>query len=191
MLIPSTDLLNLPVLSLRSGSKLATVSKLIINPYDLTIQALKLTGRQLDNPKDSYLLPEDIREISHLGIIINDSEDLVSSVDVLRLQQTLDLRFELINLPVIDKQRRKVGKVLNYNLIAENMMIYQLVVQRPLFKDFFDPTILIHRSQIAELSQNKVVIKNSLNQLRELERQDAIDSFVNPFRSTKSAKTSK
>ena len=119
MLIPSTDLLNLLVLSLRSGSKLATVSKLIINPYDLTIQALKLTGRQLDNPKDSYLLPEDIREISHLGIIINDSEDLVSSVDVIRLQQTLDLRFELINLPVIDKQRRKVGKVLNYNLIAE------------------------------------------------------------------------
>ena len=191
MLIPSTDLLNLPVLSLRSGSKLATVSKLIINPYDLTIQALKLTGRQLDNPKDSYLLPEDIREISHLGIIINDSEDIVSSVDVIRLQQTLDLRFELINLPVIDKQRRKVGKVLNYNLIAENMMIYQLVVQRPLFKDFFDPTILINRSQIADLSQNRVVIKNSLNQLRELERQNAIDSFVNPFRSTKSAKTSK
>lgn len=191
MLISSTDLTNFPILSLRSSSKIATISKLIINPYDLTIQALKLTGRQLDNPKDSYLLPEDIREISPLGIIVNDSEDIVSSTDVIRLQKTLDLQFELIGLPVIDKQQRKVGKVINYNIIAENMMIYQLVVQRPMFKDFFDPELLVHRSQIAELSHDKVIIKNSLNQLREIERQDAIDNFVNPFRSTKSAKTSK
>ena len=191
MLISSTDLTSFPILSLRSSSKIATISKLIINPYDLTIQALKLTGRQLDDPKDSYLLPEDIREISPLGIIINDSEDIVSSTDVIRLQKTLDLQFELISLPVIDKQQRKVGKVVNYNIIAENMMIYQLVVQRPMFKDFFDPELLIHRSQIAELSHDKVIIKNSLNQLREIERQDAIDNFVNPFRSTKSAKTSK
>ena len=191
MLISSTDLTSFPILSLRSSSKIATISKLIINPYDLTIQALKLAGRQLDNPKDSYLLPEDIREISPLGIIINDSEDIVSSTDVIRLQKTLDLQFELIGLPVIDKQQRKVGKVVNYNVIAENMMIYQLVVQRPMFKDFFDPELLIHRSQIAELSHDKVIIKNSLSQLREIERQDAIDNFVNPFRSTKSAKTSK
>lgn len=191
MLISSTDLTSFPILSLRSSSKIATISKLIINPYDLTIQALKLTGRQLDNPKDSYLLPEDIREISPLGIIVNDSEDIVSSADVIRLQKTLDLQFELIGLPVIDKQQRKVGKVINYNIIAENMMIYQLVVQRPMFKDFFDPELLIHRSQIAELSHDKVIIKNSLSQLREIERQDAIDNFVNPFRSTKSAKTSK
>ncbi len=191
MLISSTDLTSFPILSLRSSSKIATISKLIINPYDLTIQALKLAGRQLDDPKDSYLLPEDIREISPLGIIINDSEDIVSSTDVIRLQKTLDLQFELIGLPVIDKQQRKVGKVVNYNIIAENMMIYQLVVQRPMFKDFFDPELLIHRSQIAELSHDKVIIKNSLNQLREIERQDAIDNFVNPFRSTKSAKTSK
>ncbi len=191
MLISSTDLTSFPILSLRSSSKIATISKLIINPYDLTIQALKLAGRQLDNPKDSYLLPEDIREISPLGIIINDSEDIVSSTDVIRLQKTLDLQFELIGLPVIDKQQRKVGKVINYNIVAENMMIYQLVIQRPMFKDFFDPELLIHRSQIAELSHDKVIIKNSLNQLREIERQDAIDNFVNPFRSTKSAKTSK
>lgn len=191
MLISSTDLTSFPILSLRSSSKIATISKLIINPYDLTIQALKLAGRQLDDPKDSYLLPEDIREISPLGIIINDSEDIVSSTDVIRLQKTLDLQFELIDLPVIDKQQRKVGKVVNYNIIAENMMIYQLVVQRPMFKDFFDPELLIHRSQIAELSHDKVIIKNSLSQLREIERQDAIDNFVNPFRSTKSAKTSK
>lgn len=191
MLISSTDLTSFPILSLRSSSKIATISKLIINPYDLTIQALKLAGRQLDDPKDSYLLPEDIREISPLGIIINDSEDIVSSTDVIRLQKTLDLQFELIGLPVIDKQQRKVGKVVNYNIIAENMMIYQLVVQRPMFKDFFDPELLIHRSQIAELSHDKVIIKNSLSQLREIERQDAIDNFVNPFRSTKSAKTSK
>lgn len=191
MLISSTDLTSFPILSLRSSSKIATISKLIINPYDLTIQALKLAGRQLDDPKDSYLLPEDIREISPLGIIVNDSEDIVSSADVIRLQKTLDLQFELIGLPVIDKQQRKVGKVVNYNIIAENMMIYQLIVQRPMFKDFFDPELLIHRSQIAELSHDKVIIKNSLSQLREIERQDAIDNFVNPFRSTKSAKTSK
>lgn len=191
MLISSTDLTSLSILSLRSGSQIATISELIINPYDLTIQALKLTGRQLDNPKDSYLLPEDIREISYLGIIVNDSEDIVSGADVIRLQKTLALKFNLIGLPVVDQTNRKVGKVLNYNLIAESLMIYQLVIQRPLFKDFFDPELLIHRSQIAKLSQNKVVIKHSIAKLRELERQEAIDSFVNPFRAKKPAKSSK
>lgn len=188
MLISSTELLNLPVLSLRSSSRVATISELVINPFDLTIQALKLTGRQLDNPKDAYLLPEDIREISSLGVIINDSEDVISSSDVIRLQKTLTLKFNLIGLPVVDQTNHKVGKVLSYNLIAENLMIYQLVVQRPLFKDFFDPELLIHRSQIAKLSQTKVIIKHSIAKLRELERQEAIDSFVNPFRAKKSTR---
>lgn len=188
MLISSTELLNLPVLSLRSSSRVATISELVINPFDLTIQALRLTGRQLDNPKDTYLLPEDIREISSLGVIINDSEDVISSSDVIRLQKTLTLKFNLIGLPVVDQANHKVGKVLSYNLIAENLMIYQLVVQRPLFKDFFDPELLIHRSQIAKLSQTKVIIKHSIAKLRELERQEAIDSFVNPFRAKKSTR---
>lgn len=191
MLITNTELLNLPVLSLRSGSQIATVSELVVNPYQLTIQALKLSGRQLVNPRDSYLLPRDIREISHLGVIINDSEDIVASQDVVRLRKVLDLKFDLVDLPVIDRTKHKVGKVRGYNLIVDNMIIYQLVVQRPMLKDFFDPELLVHRSQIAELSQTRVVIRHSLAKLRELERQNAIDNFINPFRTKKSIKSPK
>lgn len=191
MQITHSNLLNFPVLSLRTGGRVGTVSQIIVNPFKLNVQALKLSGSQLNEPKDSYLLVEDIRELSPIGIIINDSEDLVGSQDVIRLQKTLALKFSLLNLPVIDRERRKVGKVIDYIMTTNDLMIYQLAVRRPMFKDFFDPELLIHRSQILELSQDRIVIKNSLNELRELERQSAMDNFVNPFRSKKPAKSPK
>lgn len=175
----------MPVMSLRTGHQVAAVEKTIINPFDLSVQAFKLSGRRLERPQNSYLLPDDIREISRVGLIIDDSQEIVASTDVVKLQQILDLNFELIGLPVVDKKRRRIGKVLDFTIVGDAMLVYQLIVKRPLFKDFLDPELTIHRSQIAQITQNQVIIKNELAELRELDRQAAIDNFVNPFRNPK------
>lgn len=188
MIITSSSLANYPVLSLRSGQKIATISEIILNPYNLKVLAFRLAGRELDNPKDSFLLTEDIREFSSMGIIINDSEEIVASSDVIRLAKTLELNFNLVGLPVFDNRRRKVGKVTDFTLEIGQMLVYQLIVKRPFFKDFLDPELTIHRSQILEVSQTQITIKSSTNELRTLERQTAIDNFVNPFRQVKPSK---
>lgn len=188
MLITKFELINYPVLSLRSGQKIANISEIIINPYNLKVIAFRLSGRELDNPKDSYLLPEDIREFSSMGIIVNDSEDIVASQDIIRLSEILQLNFNLLNLNVIDNNHKKVGKVINFTLEIGQMIVYQLIVKRPVFKDFFDPELTIHRSQILEVSHKQIIIKNSLGELRDLERQNTIDNFVNPFRQVKPTK---
>lgn len=191
MLIYGSQFINMPVMSLRTGNQVATITKVIVNPYDLTIFAFKLAGRQLDNPHDAYLLPADIREISRIGIIIDDSQEIIARTDVIKLQQILDLNFELVNLPVIDKKRHRIGRVLDFTIIGDAMLVYQLIVKRPLLKDLLDPELTIQRTQIDKISQHQVVIKNELGELRELEKQAAIDNFVNPFRSTKPANQSK
>ncbi|MDO4870486.1 MAG: hypothetical protein Q3996_00075 [Candidatus Saccharibacteria bacterium] len=191
MLIYSSQFINMPVVSLRTGNQVATIIDTIVNPFNLTIHAFRLSGRQLNNPHNAYLLPSDIREISRIGLIIDDSQDIVSSDDVIRLKEILDLNFELINLPVIDKKRRKIGRVIDTTIISEAMIIHQLVIKRPLFKDFFDQELIIQRSQIDKISQHQVIIKNELGELRELEKQAAIDNFINPFRNTETANQGK
>ena len=188
MLISSSELISFPVLSLRTGGRIAQVENLIVNPYNLSTQAFKLKGYALENPKDSYLLPRDVREISRLGIIIDDSEEIVRSADIIKLRQIIELDFKLVGLPVFDQHNRRVGRVTDFTLDHDDLLVYQLVVKRPFLKDLLDPELLIHRSQIAELSQHRVTIKGSLDKLQEIERQVAIDHFVNPFRSKKPAK---
>lgn len=181
MFINQKAIIDLPILSLRSGGQIGKVSEIVINPYNLSVQALALTGRMLDYPKGSFLLPKDIREISDLGIVINDGEDIVSSKDVIKLAEILDLRFELDNLPVFDKYKTKIGKVVDYNFDIYKLEISQLIVRRPLLKDFLEPELIIGRNQILEVSQSKVIIKSSLSELRSLERQEEMKKFVNPF----------
>ncbi len=183
--------MNFPVLSLRTSAKIAVANRAIINPYNLTVQAYQLSGHRLAAPKDSFLLTEDIREVSQLGFIINDSEDIVNSTDVIKLRQTLELNFELINLKVVDKNHKTVGKVVDYTIVGDDFLIYQLIVKQPFYKDILSPELIINRSQIAKLSQDRVIIKNSRDQLAAIQRQNAIDNFVNPFRAKKAAKPHK
>lgn len=190
MLINASDFIGMPVLSLRTGDQIAQVDGLVVDPYELKIQAFRLSGRQLDKPNDSYLMPSDIREISRLGLIINDSEEVVNSTDIIKLKQILQLDFELLNLPVIDNQHRKIGKVVDYVIIDEFFFIYQIIAKRSFWQGFLDPELTIHRSQIAKLSKKQLVINSSLTELKELERQQAINSFVNPFRQTPDTKKS-
>ena len=88
MLIAADRFINMPVMSLQTGSELARTEREIINPNNLSITAYELTGPLLDQTP-SLLRIEDIREIGPLGMIIDAADEIVSPSDVITLKTIL------------------------------------------------------------------------------------------------------
>ncbi len=184
MLLTDNDLLNQPILSLQTGKKIAQISYPIVNPEDLSIVAFELSGRFLDKDQESFLLVSDIREQSKFGMIIDSSDEIVAKDDVINLRQILDLEFELINLPVYDQKNNFLGKVKQYTIVPGFFLIYQLIVDRPLLKSWFDNQLIIDRKQIIDVKPDRIIIKQELASSKQSKYQKQAD-FVNPFRNKK------
>src|ERR1043165_2677210 len=130
MLKLSKSLLNQPIMSLRSGSPVATAIEPIINPHNLKIVGwwCKVGARRL------VLLAEDVREVMPSGLAINDEDALSLPQDLVRHREVLDIRFQLLD-KLVKTKRQKLGKVSDYSY-NEGMFVQKLYVSRPLHKVF-------------------------------------------------------
>lgn len=184
MLLNSNRLLNYPVLSLHLGGPIGVVKEVIINPNDLKIMALRVDGPQTGDGEHGDLLNvSNIREFSNLGIIIDSIDDLVSDGDVVKLDEVIKLNFDVIGLNVKTKKGNKLGKVFDYTFNPESMLITQFIVKRPLLKAFLDPELVIGRSEIKEINDYELIVKDEEEKIKkDIKKQDFVPNFVNPFR---------
>lgn len=184
MLLNSNRLLNYPVLSLHLGGPIGVVKEVIINPNDLKIMALRVDGPQTGDGEHGDLLNvSNIREFSNLGIIIDSIDDLVSDGDVVKLDEVIKLNFDVIGLNVKTKKGNKLGKVFDYTFNPESMLITQFIIKRPLLKAFLDPELVIGRSEIKEINDYELIVKDEEEKIKkDIKKQDFVPNFVNPFR---------
>ena len=91
------------------------------------------------------------------------------------------LMIGVVGLDVIDDKKHRLGKVQSFNLDASSFALEQLVVRRPLLKSFSESELLIHRSQIIEVSDERVLVRSTST--REPLRQ-SLREYANPFRSS-------
>ena len=160
------------------------VKEVIINPNDLKIMALRVDGPQTGDGEHGDLLNvSNIREFSNLGIIIDSIDDLVSDGDVVKLDEVIKLNFDVIGLNVKTKKGNKLGKVFDYTFNPESMLITQFIVKRPLLKAFLDPELVIGRSEIKEINDYELIVKDEEEKIKkDIKKQDFVPNFVNPFR---------
>lgn len=184
MLVYSARLHQLPVLSLQTGSPLAVTSAPIIDPRRLHITAFYCEGPLLDF-QPAVVHSDDVREFSDLGLIVNNSEDIMSPEGLVRLQEIIDFNFNFIGMKVIDDRNTKLGKVEDYVTETDSFLIQTFVVRRPLLKSFNEAKLVISRNQIAEIKDDVIVVKSPT--IKEPARAAAapIAEFENPFRKTK------
>ena len=184
MLLNSNRLLGCPVLSLHLGGPIGVVSEIIINPNDLKIMALRVDGPQTSNGEYGDLLDiSSVREFSNLGLIIDSIDDLVSDGDVIKLDDIIKLNFDVIGLTVKTKRGTKLGKVIDYTFNPESMLLAQFIVKRPLMKAFLDPELVIGRSEVKEINDYELIVKDEESKIKkDLKKQDFVPNFVNPFR---------
>lgn len=174
--------MNTPVMSLQTGAELGRTAREIIDPRNLSIVAYELEGPLLDQ-RPTLLRLDDVREIGPLGMIIDSADELVGVSDVIELQKIYEYKFVLMGKNVVEKDGRKVGKVIGYTVMAGSFLIQQLSVKRPLLRSFGDTEMLIHRSQIVKVTDDQIVVKSATvpRQEQHVEK-PVLQAYENPFR---------
>ena len=184
MLLNSSKLVGCPVLSLHLGGPIGRVTSELVDPNDLTIIALNVNGPQTgDGDHGDILDVRNIREFSNIGMIVDSIDELVSKGDVVRFDKIIDLNFSVVGLTVKTKKGTKLGKVADYTFDPETMQIMQLIVKRPFVKSFLDPELVIGRSQIKEVNDYEIIVKEEEEKIKkESGKKDFVPNFINPFR---------
>lgn len=175
-----------PVMSLQTGGEVARTDNPIIDPATLEIIGYHVSGPLLKEQDASALRMADVREVGNLGFIIDSIDELINPADIIKFNDIASLNFALIGTTVLDERRHKLGKVVDYTLETATFTVQQLTVKRPLLHSFNDTELVIHRTQIIEISRDAIVV-HSEAKTPEPSRQEVSGSYVNPFRKSNPA----
>lgn len=160
MLQLSANLFNRPVLSLRTGTPIATITGPIINPNNLKVEGFYCQDRF--DKKQLILLYRDIRDILHQGFVVNDHDVLAEPDELVRLKDILELDFQLIGKPVVTLSKEKVGKVSDYATEMDTMYIQKIYVSQSIMKSFTGGSLSIDRTQVNEITPRRIIINELL-----------------------------
>lgn len=182
MLVYNSKLADTPILSMQTGGPIGKISSSIVDP-----DTLKIIAFYVDSPLTSrsanILATSSIREYSSYGIVIDEIEEIIEKSDVVKISNIIDLNFSLIGLKVETKKGSKLGKVADYTVTSDDFAVQQIVVKRPLVKSFVDPELIIHRKEIFEVTDYKIIVKDEEKTIKEKSmNEDFVPNFVNPFR---------
>src|SRR5438132_1213873 len=119
-------LINRPVMSLRTGGKIATATEVIINPNNLKIEGWYCLDQH--SKKKLVLQSQEIRDIVGQGIVVNDHDALSEAADLIRLQQIIKLNFGLLGKPVVTVGGQRLGKVNDWAAELPSLFIQKLYV---------------------------------------------------------------
>ena len=183
MLITTSKLIGTPILSMQAGGAIGRVSECIIDPDTLKIIAFRAEGGPIPRTGANLLTTSSIREYSNFGMVIDSADEFIDSEDVVKISKILALNFNLIGLKVESKKGSKLGKVMDYTVTSDDFVVQQLIVHRPALKSFIDPELTIHRKEIVEITDYKVIVKDEEKTIKKkAETEDFVPNFVNPFR---------
>jgi sporulation protein YlmC with PRC-barrel domain len=156
MLQLSNSLLNQPVLSLRTGSVVATVTAPVINPNNLKIEGFYVQDSR--DKRQLILVYQDIRELLDRGFVIDDHDVLAEPDELVRLKKVLNIDFQLIGKQVVTTSKQKVGKVSDYAVDINSMMIQKIYVAQSIMKSLTGGSLSIDRNQVNEITPKRVII---------------------------------
>lgn len=176
-----------PIMSLQTGGEVAKTDHAVIDPATLEIIGYHVAGPLLKDTTATALRMADVREVGSMGFIIDSADELIDPKDVLKFDEIASLRFELLGIQVLDERRHKLGKVTDYTIETTSFTVQQLTVKRPLLHSFNDTELVIHRSQIIEISRDAIVVHSEAKK-PEPSRQEVSGSYVNPFRNSNPAR---
>lgn len=166
MLQLSSALKNLPVMSLRTGTQVAVALAPIINPNNLKIEGFYCQDTYHKGKHgEIILINQDIRDIIPQGIVVNDYDVLTEPSELVRLQDILRMRFEVIGKQVTTTRHARVGKVEDYSVELSGMYIQKLYVSRPLYRNFSGGNLGVDRTQIVEITDKKIIIQDLLEKV--------------------------
>ncbi len=158
MLQLSAKYYNQPVMSLRTGTQIATAIEPLINPNNLKIVGFFCEDK-FEN-KELLLLTQDIRDTLPQGFAVDDHAALAEAEDLIRHKKVIEIRYQLLGKPVIVGKRKKLGKVVDFAVEAETLYIQKLYVGQHLFKSLTTGQLSVTRDRIIEITPKHIKVKN-------------------------------
>ncbi|HWZ66156.1 MAG TPA: hypothetical protein VNX65_05210 [Patescibacteria group bacterium] len=180
MLVLSNHLIGIPIMGLHTGTELGKTVRPIIDPAQLHIQAFYCEGPLIDF-KPAILHTGDVRELSTIGIIVDSSDNIMPPDDLVRLQPLLDLNFKLDDKLVVEESGHKLGRVVNYIVESDTFYILKLHIKPGLIQSMMVTELIIDRSQIINITDDKIVVKQAAVQDK-VARALPHHAIQNPFR---------
>lgn len=184
MLVEGSKLLNYPILSLHTASKIAEVKALIIDPNFLKVVAFEINAAS--SKQRLFLETASVREFSKMGMIVDSDEEFVEQGDVIKLKEMIELGFTLENMKVLSKKKTMLGRVEDFIVTTDDFRVMQLIIKRPIYKSLIDPELVIGRSEIHEINDTEIIVKSDESTI--IKKSGALDfvpNFVNPFKDGK------
>lgn len=132
----------------------------VINPNNLKIEGFYCDDGESKEPK--ILLVQDIREIIAQGMVVNDTDALTDSEELVRLKKVLMINFQPIGKPVVTTEKEKLGKVNDYAADSQSLYIQKIYVTQTLLRSLGGSQLGIDRSQIVEITNKQIVVKPPL-----------------------------
>lgn len=160
MLKLSNTLLNIAVMSLRTGGQVGIATEMIINPNNLKIEGWYVQDK-FDNKK-LILVSGEIREVAAQGLIVNDHEVLSEAEELVRLKPIMEIGFDLIGKQVVSQNGKKYGKVSDFAVETESLLIKKLYAAQPILKSISGNSASIDRTQIVEITNSRIIIEDAM-----------------------------
>lgn len=183
MQIMGSKLEKYPILSMHLAGKIAEVKLTIVSPHNLKVIGFLVDGPMIGREVGEVLDTQSVREFSRIGMIINSEDDLRMRGDIIKIEEVLNLGFDLVGKKMITKKGTKLGRIVDFVMDTESFMIMNLIVRRPLLKAINDPELVVGRKQVVEINNSFVVVKDEEEKIKkEVRKKDFVPNFSNPFR---------
>ncbi len=147
------------IMSLRVGAPIGHAYAPIINPANLRIEGWFATETR--NKEEMVLPATEIREIVARGFIVNDHDAITHPEDLVRMENLLHMRFEVIGKTVKTDQKHRLGKVVNYTVNDQNMLIQKLYVSRGAVRGLTKQDLVVDRNQIVEINNKAIIVRDT------------------------------
>lgn len=154
----STQLKNIPIISLQSSHKIAETLLPIILPEKLEIIAFYCAGKEWNRGQEAVLLIQDIRQISKSSLVIDSIEDIANPSEIVRLAKLQENPFALMGVRVYNESGQKLGRVEEYTVNLETFQIQKLYLKQSPLKSLLLDNLVIDRAQILEVTQKQITV---------------------------------
>ena len=159
MLVVADKLINLPVGSIQSGHRVGTVTGFLIDPNKLQIVALYVQSRLDSN--QLILYTSDIKTFNPNGLVIDHNDRLMTTDNLVRLQEIIDIGFVLNGKPVVNESKRKLGKISSFAIDTDTFLVMRLNVHQSMVKNLSNTELIIHRQQIVTVTDSEIVVRDA------------------------------
>lgn len=158
----SKHLVGLQIISLHTGQLVGELGSPIINPHSLSLAAFRCKTRwQKKRQEDLILLTQDIRQVASGRVLINSVDEIRPVSDLVRLQEVIKIDFSLIDKPVRNESKRRLGKVDDYVVNPQDFWIQKIYVRQPFLKNLAVHSLVIDRQQIIEVSDRFILVNDA------------------------------